>query len=324
MKKVSIIVPVYNTEKYLRKCLTSLVNQTLSDIEIIIVNDGSPDNSKKIVEKYLKEYPDKVKYFEQPNGGQGSARNLGLTKASGRFIGYVDSDDYVDLSMYQKMYDEAIKTDADIVMCSHTIVYEDSNKEEVEKLFLKTDDNKTNCFFNNAGVCNKIYKRELLKDFTFRSKVWYEDIDFVTKVIMNAKKISYVDEGLYYYLLRQGSTMNNNNAPKNLDILKSFDSILLYLKEHKEFKKYYPEVEYLAIYHIYVAPIVRIINAKNVTNKKVIIDKLITYMHTNFKDYKHNKYLYLLDQNKKIIYHLINLRWYWLVKLIFKVKGSLK
>ena len=94
--------------------------------------------------------------------------------------------------------------------------------------------------------------------------------------------------------------------------------------EHKEFKKYYPEVEYLAIYHIYVAPIVRIINAKNVTNKKVIIDKLITYMHTNFKDYKHNKYLYLLDQNKKIIYHLINLRWYWLVKLIFKVKGSLK
>ena len=109
MKKVSIIVPVYNTEKYLRKCLTSLVNQTLSDIEIIIVNDGSPDNSKKIVEKYLKEYPDKVKYFEQPNGGQGSARNLGLTKASGRFIGYVDSDDYVDLSMYQKMYDEMNK-----------------------------------------------------------------------------------------------------------------------------------------------------------------------------------------------------------------------
>ena len=324
MKKVSIIVPVYNTEKYLAKCLDSLVNQTLSDIEIIVVNDESPDNSKKIVNKYLKAYPDKVKYFEQLNGGQGSARNLGLTKATGEYIGYVDSDDYVSLSMYQKMYDEALKTDADIVMCTHTIVYEDSAREVTEKLFLKTKDNKTNCFFNNAGVCNKIYKRELLKDFTFRSKVWYEDIDFTTKVIMNAKKISYVDEGLYYYLLRQGSTMNNNNVEKNLDILKSFDSILTYLNEHKEFKKYYDEVEYLAIGHIYIAPIVRIINARGVTNKKETINKLIAYMHTNFKDYKHNKYLYLLDHNKKIIYHLINLRFYWLVKLIFIVKGLIK
>ena len=174
MKKVSIIVPVYNVEAYLAKCLDSLVNQTLDDIEIILKNENvenKEDNSKKIIDKYLKKYPDKIKYIEKENGGQGSARNIGLLNASGKYIGYVDSDDYVNVEMYEKMYNKAKQTDADIVMCSHTIVYEDSGKEEVEKLFLKTDNDKANCFFNNAGVCNKLYKKELLKGFEFRSKV---------------------------------------------------------------------------------------------------------------------------------------------------------
>ena len=136
MKKVSIIVPVYNTEKYLAKCLDSLVNQTLKDIEIIIVNDGSPDNSKKIALNYQKDYPDKIKYYEQANGGQGAARNYGLTKATGEYVGYVDSDDYVNLNMFEKMYDKAKKEAADIVMCSHTVIYEESHNELVEKLFI--------------------------------------------------------------------------------------------------------------------------------------------------------------------------------------------
>ena len=324
MKKVSIIVPVYNVYAYLPKCLDSLVNQTLNDIEIVVVNDGSPDNSKDIIEKYLKKYPDKIKYIEKSNGGQGSARNTGLKASGGRYIGYVDSDDYVSLDMYEKMYNEAIMKDADIVMCSHTIVNEKTGKETTEKLFLKTDNDKTNCFFNNAGVCNKLYKRELLKDFEFRSKVWYEDIDFVTKVIMKANKISFIDEGLYYYLLREGSTMNNNNILKNLDILASFDSILKYVNEHKDNEKYLSEIEYLAINHIYIAAIVRVINAKSTSNKNEIINKLITYMNDNFSNFNNNKYLYLLDRNKKIIYNLIGAKKYHIIKLIFTVKGIIR
>ena len=320
MKKVSVIVPVYNTELYLEKCLDSLVNQTLADIEIIIVNDGSPDNSKDIANKYLKKYPDKIKYYEQSNGGQGSARNLGLKKATGEYIGYVDSDDYVNLHMFEKMYNQGVKENADVVMCSHTIVYEKNNKECVENLFQKTNNPKANCLFNNAGVCNKIYKKALLEEFTFRSKVWYEDIDFVTKVILKANKFAFVDEGLYYYLYREGSTMNNNNITKNLDILKAFDSILSY----RNIKEYFPEVEYLAINHIYIAAVVRIINAKGVNNRKAIINKLINYMNENFKDFKQNKYLYLLDRNKKIIYNLISAKMYHTIRFIFTVKGILR
>ena len=109
MVKVSIIVPVYNVEKYIKKCLDSLVNQTLKDIEIIVVNDGSPDNSQKIIDKYVKEYPTKVKSYITENGGQGSARNFGIYKATGEYILYVDSDDYIELNMAELLYKEAKK-----------------------------------------------------------------------------------------------------------------------------------------------------------------------------------------------------------------------
>ena len=103
MKKVSIIVPVYGVEKYIDKCLDSLVKQSLKEIEVIVVNDGTKDNSQKIIDKYVKKYPDKIKSFIKENGGQGSARNYGLEKASGEYIGYVDSDDFIDSHMYEKM-----------------------------------------------------------------------------------------------------------------------------------------------------------------------------------------------------------------------------
>ena len=115
--KVSIIVPVYNVEKYIKKCLDSLVHQTLSDIEIIVVNDGSPDNSELIINQYLKKYSN-IKYFKKENGGQGSARNFGLSKAIGKYIMFVDSDDYVDITMAEKMYNSAIANNSDMVICN--------------------------------------------------------------------------------------------------------------------------------------------------------------------------------------------------------------
>lgn len=109
MVKVSIIVPVYNVEKYLKKCLNSLVNQTLDDIEIIVVNDESPDNSQRIIDEFEKKYPSKIKTITKKNGGQGSARNEGLKVATGEYIGYVDSDDYISNTMFEKMYNTAKK-----------------------------------------------------------------------------------------------------------------------------------------------------------------------------------------------------------------------
>lgn len=324
MKKVSIIVPVYNVEKYIRKCLESLVNQTLKDIEVIVVNDGSPDNSQSIIDEYVKKYPHIIKSYAKENGGQGSARNYGYQKATGEYIGFVDSDDYVSLDMYEKLYNKAILNKSDIVICKYTVIDENNNSKEYQYLFNKTNNDKIDYLFNNTGVCNKIYKRNLLKKFEFRSKVWYEDIDFIIKILLKAKKISSIEDELYYYLVREGSTMNNNNIKKNLDILAAFDSILNYILENKEYQKYSDEIEFIAIYHIYITAIARIINIKHTKGKKEIINKLIKYMNEKFPNYKNNKYLYLLNRNKRIIYNLIKYKLYFIVKIIFIVKGIIK
>ena len=129
MKKVSVIVPVYNVEDYIEECLESLVNQTLEDIEIIVVNDGSPDNSQKIIDKYVEKYPNKIKSFIKENGGQGSARNLGIENSNGEYLSFVDSDDWLDKCALEKMYYIAKNNDSDIVICDMIDHYEDNTEK---------------------------------------------------------------------------------------------------------------------------------------------------------------------------------------------------
>ena len=117
MPKVSVIVPFYNVEGYIEKCLDTLVNQTLEDIEIIVVNDGSKDNSILIVKRFLEKYPEKIVYLEKENGGLSDSRNYALPHAKGEYVAFLDSDDYVEKDMYEKMYEIAKKENSDMVEC---------------------------------------------------------------------------------------------------------------------------------------------------------------------------------------------------------------
>lgn len=317
MKKVSVIIPVYNVENYLRKCLNSLVNQTLKDIEIIVVNDGTLDNSQEIIDEYVKKYPKKVVSIIQENGGQGAARNTGLLHAKGEYIGYVDSDDYVEENMYEELYKKAKKEDSDIVICGNNVVkenYEFLSKEDVDKEFL----------LGKMAVWNKIYKKNIIVDnkIQFRSKVWYEDLDFTMKVYFSSKKISYVDKPLYNYLLREGSTMNNNNIKRNLELIEAFDSLIDYCKDKKIYNKVKDEIEFLCIYHMYIFAITRVLNTNNNYKAKIaIINKFRDYINSNFPNFKQNKYLYLLPKRRKLIYNLINSKFYCIIMGIFKIKN---
>lgn len=316
--KVSVIVPVYGVEKYIDKCLNCLVNQTLEDIEVIVVNDGTKDNSQKIIDKYVKKYPNKVKSFIKENGGQGSARNYGLKKATGEYIGYVDSDDYVEFDMYEKLYNKAKENNLDIVICGNYNVSEDYKSKKIDLEFIKYNDNKLNALLGKKAVWNKIYKKNIVENLEFRSKVWYEDFDFSIKATCNAKKIDYINEPLYDYLIREGSTMNNSNIERNLEIIDAFNEII----KDKKYKKYYDILEFLAVDHIYISAVVRVINAKADKQKKLeVINKLIDYMNNNFDNFRNNKYIETLSRNRKVIYNLINKKRYGLVKLIFVVKG---
>lgn len=315
--KVSIIVPVYGVEKYISKCLDSLVNQTLNDIEIIVVNDGTKDNSQKIIDKYVKKYPKKIKSFIKENGGQGSARNYGLQKATGEYIGYVDSDDFVELDMYEKLYNKAKEDNLDICICGNYNVSEDYKNRKIDLEFVKYDNNKLNALLGKKAVWNKIYKKNIVENLVFRSKAWYEDFDFSIKAVCNTKKIGYINEPLYNYLLREGSTMNNSNIERNLEILDAFDEIV----KDKKYKKYYDVLEFLAVDHIYISTIVRVINAKADKQKKMeVINKLIDYMNNNFSNFRNNKYIDSLSRNRRIIYILIRNKMYFLVELLFKIK----
>lgn len=320
--KLSIIVPVYGVEKYIDKCLNSLVKQSLKEIEIIVVNDGTKDNSQKIIDKYVKKYPDKIKSYIKENGGQGSARNYGLKKTTGEYIGYVDSDDFVEKDMYKKLYNKAKENNYDIVVCGNYNVSEDYQNKNIDAFINNYNTDLENIFFGKMAVWNKIYKRDILikNKLEFKEKVWYEDLAFTLKAIMNSNTFAFIDEPLYDYLIREGSTMNNSNVKRNLEILEAFDDILSYIKHNKK-EEYFNKIEFLAIDHIYISAIVRVLKADSDKNiKKETIEKLINYMNKNFPNYKSNKYINTLSKNRKIIYKLINIKMYGLINLIFKVK----
>lgn len=320
--KLSIIVPVYGVEKYIDKCLNSLVKQSLKEIEIIVVNDGTKDNSQKIIDKYVKKYPDKIKSYIKENGGQGSARNYGLEKANGEYIGYVDSDDFVEKDMYKKLYNKAKENNYDIVVCGNYNVSEDYQNKNIDTFINNYNTDLENIFFGKMAVWNKIYKRDILikNKLEFKEKVWYEDLAFTLKAIMNSNTFAFIDEPLCDYLIREGSTMNNSNVQRNLEILDAFNDILSYIQHNKK-EEYFSKIEFLAIDHIYISAIVRVLKAEADDKvKRETINKLIDYMNKKFPNYKNNKYINTLSKNRKIIYKLINIKMYGLINLIFKVK----
>lgn len=312
--KVSVIVPVYNVEKFIDKCLNSLVNQTLKEIEIIVVNDGSPDNSQKIIDEYVKKYPDKIKSFIKENGGQGSARNMGIEKAVGEYISFVDSDDWLDLDTLEKMYFLAKKDKSDIVICdmvdhySYYTIYHNCTKYN-------------SVFEVTPSACNKIFRKELIKDFRFLSKLWYEDFDFTTKILFNTNKISNISEGFYHCNCGHESTMNNNNSKKNLDMIIVIEDIIDYLKKNDKYDKNI--VSYLIFNHILITTINRVAVQKS-TDKKDVIRQLIKYSKDNISDYRKQAFYKNISTNRKIIAWLNYHNMYNLSKIILNIKGKIK
>lgn len=322
--KVSIIVPVYNVKDYLDKCLNTLVNQTMKDIEIIIVNDGSTDDSGKIIDQFAKKYSKLIKVLNQQNQGLSDARNNGMKLATADYVMFVDSDDYLNLDAVEKAYNKITTEKADVVIFGNNVVDETGNiisstypcqmiyNDELEKII-----------FGNMCAWNKIYKKSLIEknNFKFRSKVWYEDLDYSFKVLVKATKTSFLEENLYNYLIRANSIMNSQKANRNLEILDAIDEIISYAIKQSIYKKYYNVIEYLCFYHVYLCATTRVINMKiKRSQKKELIGKFIDFTNENFPEFKKNCYLNKMPTNKKIIYKLINLKQYWLIKLIFMIK----
>lgn len=319
MIKVSVIVPVYNAEKYLDKCLTSLVKQTLKDVEIIIVNDGSPDNSQEIIDKYVKKYPKKVKSYIKENGGLGSARNFGLEHSMGEYISFVDSDDWLDFEALDKMYTLAKKNDSDIVICDMIdhILLDDNKEKQIYHNCTKYD----SVYNVTPSACNKMFKREIIGNLKFVKNLWYEDLNFTTKLLFNTDNISGISEGFYHCNCGHISIMNNNNSLKNLDMLTVLDDIIDYAKKNKTYDK--NVMSYLVFNHVLITTINRVAGHKN-KDKKIVIKELLNYCKKNISDYKAQPFYNTISRNRRIIANL-NYHGLWKIsKLILKTKSLIK
>ncbi len=224
--KISIIIPVYNVEQYLRKCLDSCINQTFKNIEIIVVNDCSPDNSDVIMREYEQKYQGLVKciYLEK-NIKQGGARNRGLEVAQGEYIMFVDSDDWIEDDMCEQLYKSASNNNADLVICdwykvfeSRTEIYHTLGKNDESADDIKNDEMLSKIFsqFMNATSWCKLYKKSLIEKlgYKFPEDIFFEDSAVVWIWILTADKINYVKKPLYNYLIRRDSTLNQ---PKKLE-----------------------------------------------------------------------------------------------------------
>jgi len=226
--KLSIIVPIYNVERYLRKCIDSVLAQTFTDFECILVDDGSPDNCSAICDEYAKK-DSRIRVIHKENGGLSDARNAGLDIAQGEYIGFIDSDDYIHERMYEILVEKAISTDVDIVACG---VYNVAENGETlgkwpnlsnDKVYKKKD------FIDNfhpdvrrdimTAVWNKIYKREIFSTLRFPFGKYYEDAYIQLDIWNQCDMIAVVKDTLYYYLIRQEGIMRQKFSAKKMHLI---------------------------------------------------------------------------------------------------------
>lgn len=341
---ISIIIPVYNVEKYLNRCMESVINQSLKNIEIILVDDGSPDNCPQLCDEWAAK-DSRIKVVHKNNEGLGLARNTGMQYATGEYLAFIDSDDYVDLRMYEILYEKATALNADIVYCGHKYglkdgTFEDRNDFSQETIFddkAKIEEHSMNYFYpiNSRqmmmSVWHSIYKRDIIKTpFYSEREVVSEDLHFQLSAILNSKKIVYIPDSLYYYCYNGESLSHTFKFNKFYGFQKLMRVILnLYPKKERYVYKYY--------FNLILGFIRHIMGDEKLTNKerKEYIKEI--YLNETWQEIKqgtdkrmyvkHHKLMYaLFGRNMFYLFHLILLFDYYFVyrrKQISKTKKNI-
>lgn len=319
---ISVIVPIYNVEKFLRKCVDSIINQTYKNIEIILVDDGSKDNCGTICDEYGK-IDNRIKVIHKKNGGLSDARNAGLDMSTGECIVFVDSDDYINNTMIENLYNGINKYDADISCCAKCLENENgmvleiknrtaeyciSNTEAIEKFLLREE-------IDNSAW-DKMYRRELFNEIRFPYGKYYEDIPTIYKLFCKANKIAHIGSVEYHYIIRNGSIINSNFSEKQLDSLEFISKI------RNDININYPQyVEQVnSMYYLdLMTNLQKIKNSSDYYNYKNLYKRLKKEFNLNFINILKNKFITV---KKKIMCILIYLNMFKLVKLLkHNIKG---
>lgn len=291
--KFSIILPVYNVEKHIKQCIDSIINQTYTDYEIVVVNDQTPDNSMQIVQEFAETYPEKFNIINQQNKGLGGARNTGVYAAKGEYILFVDSDDYIESNTLQVLYGYIQKNPCDILEFNY---FEVSPKGKILKRQTLYDKSSYVCekkdlaklLLGSPIACNKVFRREFFinSGVLFPEKTLYEDA--VTRILIaKANSMMCCKEHLYNYVQHKGSIMNSNISERMLDITKVVDIVFDVFSKENLLDDFGSELEATL-----TSSLLRIIAEVIKRNPEhVIIQQITDYTVNKFPNYKNNKYL---------------------------------
>lgn len=323
MVKVSVIVPVYNEENNIKACLNSIFAQTLKEIEVIVVNDGSTDGTKMVLEEYQKQYGNQIKVITKENEGQGKARNVGIKMATGEFLTFVDSDDTIDANMLEKMYEPLEEKKADVGVCDYYEIIEGKPMRK-KAIHQKTQDIKRDYIVSMAGPCNKLIRTELLKkhELYFLETGIYEDIAMIPLIGLYANQIIYMEEPYYHYYIRQGSSMRQSQFnPKLLSIYDALTALTKGFEKSGKLEEYQEELEYIYIEHLLYAGTGRFLEYKEGEEQ---VNTIVQMMKTKYPNWKKNQYYQKQDKIFKCNCNIFYSNRLWLIRLFIKIKGWIK
>ena len=307
--KLSVIVPAYNAEKTIRQSLDSILHQTRAVDELIVINDGSTDGTEKILQEYREAYPACFRFRTVENGGQGRARNIGFGLSTGDWIGYVDSDDWIDPEMYERLIDAAEREHADLALCEVLAHFPDGSTAR-ESIYRETKAMAAAGFANN-----KLFRRSLIENVRFpEEKLWYEDAEFTAVAIHRAGKIAHLEDPLYHYRRGLPSTMNNNNARKNLDLLE----VMRHL-EDELLPDDREDYEFLVLNHVLLDAMNRV-QAMTAEDKKDVLWLLRQYVREKIPRLNASRSFREESRNRRIIMRLHYLGLSGLAESILKLK----
>ncbi len=259
--KLSVIIPIYNVEKYIEDCLRSCLLQKAEDVEFILVDDGSKDRSVAIAERLVQE-DSRFKILHKSNGGLSDARNYGVSHCSGEYVFFLDSDDTIEEEMIESVLKELDQHHPDLLVFDMLFVWDGSSQRKVVPGRIQTIQDPVRSFLRaTPSACNKIIKRTLALDFPFPYGMFYEDLATIPMIVAAAKEIRYVDRTFYHYRQREGSIIYTFNQ-KTLDVFKCFERIFQYYRKQGLFEMYHDELEAMAIEHLMLYANRRFVHAK--------------------------------------------------------------
>ena len=318
---IDVIVPAYNVEKYIEKCLESLCCQTLQDLRILVINDGSQDKTEAIVYSMMEKYPERITYYYKENGGIADTRNFGLSKVEAKYFGFVDSDDYVELTMFEKMVSVMETEESDLAMCGFTWEY--VNKKDVvsDGPFQDMKDQLMRMY---ATLWNKVYRTEWIHSLNleFPIGLCYEDASFLYRLVPHCHHISYVNESLLYYVQRENSITHTYNV-RIEDMIHVFSQIQVYYKKQGFMEEFKDELEYVFVRFFLGNSYLRTVQIQDSNMRNEILKKAWEFLNVSFPDWKHNVYLkgYGL---KNLYYRTVGRRSYYFNAKVFHVLLKIK